>query len=374
MQVKLAGSIPGAVALAGVVLCALAVGPAAGVVLHPPSGGGQEQVPPGQRPSDAVVGRWDGTGSCVAIGPSRVLTTRHQHGEVGLTVEIDGVAYVVSRYFSHPRADLRLAELTLGGAPANLSEYVEPYRQSDEVSQVLVIGGYGLGRGQELQTDGMTYAYQWAPGPNDTLRWGRNRVDGTSTAYGGYTTKVLVADFDDVGGGGHVTYEAALGDHDSGGGWFVNDGGQWKLAGLSRGVEHFGYSQFRDEDDPTIRDPDTIDAVRVSTYTDWLDYVLAGPLIGDADTDGKVSLADLNALADNYGRDHAANWTHGDFNGDGLVGVADLGALADNYGASADGFDLADGYGAGLTVPEPALMSVLLVGATSLLPRRRRRR
>ena len=369
---RFAGSIPVKAVLSALVLCAWAVGPAAGLVLHPATGGGQEQVPPDQRPSDAVVGRWGGTASCVAIGPSRVLTTRHQHGGVGLTVEIGGTSYVVSRYFSHPQADLRLAELTLGGAPANLAEYVEPYRRTDEVARTVVIGGYGLGRGTELQTDGLTYAYQWAPGTNDTLRWGRNRIDRTATAFGGYVTKILVADFDDVGGGGHVTYEAALGDHDSGGGWFVNDAGQWKLAGLGRGVEHFGHSQFRDELDPTVRDPDTIDAVRVSIYGDWLDYVQAGPLNGDANTDGKVSIADLGAVADNYGRSGDANWTHGDFNGDGLVGIADLGALADGYGSSAEGFDLADGYGQGLTVPEPALMTVLLVGASALLPHRRR--
>ncbi len=67
--------------------------------------------------------------------------------------------------------------------------------------------------------------------------------------------------------------------------------------------------------------------------------------MGDANCDGKVGIADLSALADNYGRTDA-QWRHGDFTGDGRVGVADLSALADNYGLGRLG-------GAGLEVAGP---------------------
>jgi len=54
-------------------------------------------------------------------------------------------------------------------------------------------------------------------------------------------------------------------------------------------------------------------------------------LAGDANLDGIVGIADLSALADNYGRTDVT-WCQADFNGDGQVGIADLSALADNYG------------------------------------------
>jgi len=79
--------------------------------------------------------------------------------------------------------------------------------------------------------------------------------------------------------------------------------------------------------------------------------------VGDANLDGKVGIADLGALADNYGATQAATWARGDFNGDGRVGVADLGALADNYGAGR----------ASATVPEPTALSLLLAAVTCLL-------
>jgi hypothetical protein len=60
------------------------------------------------------------------------------------------------------------------------------------------------------------------------------------------------------------------------------------------------------------------------------------PFPGDANLDGQVGIADLGALADNYGRIDAL-WRHGDFNGDRIVGIADLGALADHYGRTVGG-------------------------------------
>ena len=62
---------------------------------------------------------------------------------------------------------------------------------------------------------------------------------------------------------------------------------------------------------------------------------LGNVIVGDANGDCKVGIADLGALADNYGG--PGNWQQGDFNWDGFVGIADLGALADNYGYSYPG-------------------------------------
>ncbi|MHC4715484.1 MAG: hypothetical protein ACYS5V_00800 [Planctomycetota bacterium] len=87
------------------------------------------------------------------------------------------------------------------------------------------------------------------------------------------------------------------------------------------------------------------------------------PLVGDANRDGQVGVADLSALADHYGVLSGATWEMGDFNRDGQVGVADLSALADNYGKTKQA-----------PLPAPASGAILAAGAAVLLRRRRRDR
>jgi len=87
--------------------------------------------------------------------------------------------------------------------------------------------------------------------------------------------------------------------------------------------------------------------------------VLAELLQGDANVDGVVGIADLSAVADNYGK--PGGWKQGDFNGDDVVGIADLSALADHYGESVGG-----------TVPEPTCLALALPAAVAVLRRRRR--
>ena len=61
----------------------------------------------------------------------------------------------------------------------------------------------------------------------------------------------------------------------------------------------------------------------------WVE--LRGTFVGDADLDGQVNAADLNALALNWRADDAISWAQGDFNGDGLVNASDLNDLALNW-------------------------------------------
>jgi len=92
------------------------------------------------------------------------------------------------------------------------------------------------------------------------------------------------------------------------------------------------------------------------------DYI--GPIVpvGDANLDGAVGIADLSAVADNYGLEEGATWERGDFNDDGVVGIADLSAVADHYG---------EGEGeSAASVPEPATVLLLAAGVAALLRRR----
>jgi hypothetical protein len=90
------------------------------------------------------------------------------------------------------------------------------------------------------------------------------------------------------------------------------------------------------------------------------ELMLHATYVGDANLDHQVGIADLSALADNYGS-APAHWRDGDFNDDGIVGIADLSALADHYGA-----------GSGAAVPEPMTLALLAAGALIGLRRRRR--
>jgi hypothetical protein len=71
-----------------------------------------------------------------------------------------------------------------------------------------------------------TSGYQWASGA--TKRWGNNtKEDDAGLINDGYgTTDMYYTDFDDVAG------EAQGATYDSGGGVFVDNGGDWELSGL----------------------------------------------------------------------------------------------------------------------------------------------
>jgi hypothetical protein len=104
-------------------------------------------------------------------------------------------------------------------------------------------------------------------------------------------------------------------------------------------------------------------------------------LAGDANKDGKVSFADLVAVAQNYGTagnpdDYIAG---GDFNGDGTVDFADLVAVAQHYGLSdlldSDEIDLPyTPFDLGFAqAPEPSAILLLSAAVMPALLLRRRR-
>jgi seryl-tRNA(Sec) selenium transferase len=101
--------------------------------------------------------------------------------------------------------------------------------------------------------------------------------------------------------------------------------------------------------------------------------------------DGTVDFNDLVKLAQNYNaavkNTTDSWWTHGDFTYDGTVDFNDLVKLAQNYNtalptdpiAGAPVSFEADLARAFASVPEPATLSVLGLGAVALLGRRKRR-
>jgi len=106
---------------------------------------------------------------------------------------------------------------------------------------------------------------------------------------------------------------------------------------------------------------------QVIHITTLLDYDLdgddvvdgQGTFVADFNTDGAVDLADLTILRTNSGLT-GQGFADGDTNCDGAVDLADLTTLRGLSGSSVAG------------VPEPALVSLLLVGGGALLAKRRR--
>jgi len=357
-------------------LCVLLVGVSTvhAVVLHPD--GEPNLLVWTDRPEANVVGRWGDNASCVVIAPNYIITTRHQSGGTDTAVVIGGVTYTIDDMWYHPDnpyphplysdykvVDLRIVKLH----SANLESYVDLYTQRNEISEPddTVLAGYGLGRKPDglLQTGGVTYGYQWQDRliydeqtqqwvkNNFTQRWGTNRISGTednflAANYNGtikYNLDLVVAEFNDPN---TTLYESSVAEFDSGGGWFINSGGGWKVAGINWGVEHAPDKEawFRNNIDPNAPDPDKLYSMRISSYADWLiskiDPVCTGPVAGDFNGDCVVDELDLMEFGENWLRNDCGcdnNFCQGsDVKPvDGWVDLVDFSKLAiiwqDNY-------------------------------------------
>ena len=280
------------------------------------------------RPDPNTLGRWSGNASCVAIAPNYIITTRHQGGGLNSIVEISGVSYSIDSIVNHPSADLRVVKLR----NARLGAYVELFDDTGEDGSEVVIGGFGDGRDSLLETDGVTYGYMWDDSSNTTMRWGTNIVDGDmeNAPAGPYESDLIFAHFNDPGA---TAYECATADHDSGGGWFIRTGNEWKLAGLNRAVEHLDQSWFRDPADP-LEDahPDYIDAVRISSYAPWIQQQIISDCqefaAGDINNDCAVDINDIIELAQQWLSDNCApannHCQQADTNHNGNVDLSDF--------------------------------------------------
>jgi hypothetical protein len=95
-----------------------------------------------------------------------------------------------------------------------------------------------------------------------------------------------------------------------------------------------------------------------SETNNWADCyeVLTVALPGDADLNGTINGADLNAVLSNCNLS-GMTWAQGDFNGDGTVNGTDLNTVLSNYNQR---------IGVGAAVPEPSTVVLLGMGAVAL--------
>ena len=171
------------------------------------------------------------------IAPRYFITARHtglQGGGILSSAELNGVSdvtYTIDTaanggvgYWDIAGTDLRILKINEA-----FPGYVSLYTGVTPVGAPAIVFGRGGQRGAEVELSGT--AKGWLHTAADgVVRWGTNTVAGAvSTASG----QMLSLAFDAAGGAN----EATLSSGDSGGGLFVLDDGQWKLAGINFGVD-----------------------------------------------------------------------------------------------------------------------------------------
>ncbi|MEL6329068.1 MAG: hypothetical protein AAFR38_05365 [Planctomycetota bacterium] len=244
-----------------------------------------------ETPHPDVIVRWAANATAVAIGPNHIVTTRHQGGGPGSPILLGDDIYRVAEDFQHPTADLRVCRIeTYGSTPADLEHWVDIWEGGGEAGREFVIGGWGLERGGEQRNGlGELIGYGWGDG-NKQLRWGTNVVEGFSLPEPGSPSdaRIIQADFDRPGQG--TVKEATVADGDSGGGWFINDNGVWKLAGLTSSVQYGQRSVFGE----------FMNGVRIASFADFIAPFLTAPPCSAADVAepfGVLSRTDIETFA-----------------------------------------------------------------------------
>jgi hypothetical protein len=112
-------------------------------------------------------------------------------------------------------------------------------------------------------TTSSTYPYPWTnPGTDDLngMRWGTNKVEFNATIGNNY----IITDFDAPASPQTTAFEGQASVGDSGGGLFINRGGQWVLSGIAHFVD--AGPVF----DPTVPGQ-TVDPAEYGDYTGYTD-------------------------------------------------------------------------------------------------------
>ena len=339
------------------------------------------------------------SGSAVAIGNRWFLTAGHFALVPGNTMTMqDGTRVTITNTYT-PLTPGSYVDLKLVRVAEEVDFWYDLYDSPAPIGESVIMAGTGY-----TGTISTRNQFMWSDSTTRDWRWGTNEV----TAYkpfasGAYTSDTVQMNFNYNA----TEYESGLGMSDSGSGSFARDPetGEWALLGInayasrrlytydtSYAISMPSYADWIESIVPTgdLDDDDDLDADDIALLfsttdalgggatpegyelfdlnsdllldgadMDFLIHELLNTEYGDANLDGKVSLLDIWSLSENYGVTNA-NWSLGDFDGNGSIDLKDFAMLAENYG-----FDRSE-------VPEPATMSLLALGAMTVLRRRRR--
>lgn len=219
----------------------------------------------------ASIGRIAGTsaGSVVHIRGKYLLTANHVNTSSNL-VTFDGItSWPIDTEFAPVQigpADMKLIKLQ---DDPGLPETLLFTDATGDTAVDATIIGWGVGRDPDVDDSSFGPANTWSWGDAATMhkRWGTNRAEFSATAdLGDYTYTFLTTSLNANAGDN----EAALTIFDSGSGFFINDSGTWKLAGIATAVSTSNSSTFSFSGDTNF-------IARVTTYASIIEDAIPDP-------------------------------------------------------------------------------------------------
>lgn len=203
-----------------------------------------------------AIGKFTTGGSGTLIAPNWVLAAGHLGNVAGFQIRGTGTVYGVSQIirnptflangsdlnYGHDIALMKLSTSVVGVTPASI------YRGSNEIGQLAAITGFGVGGFGNAGTESLAEAQRAGTNVIDTAF---NFANGSGGQLGSQDAAFLV-DFDAPNGIGSpgqfntllgsgsnaapTSLEYQLARLDSGGGMFIQENGEWKLAGVNSGI------------------------------------------------------------------------------------------------------------------------------------------
>ncbi|MBC8136484.1 MAG: hypothetical protein H8F28_11405 [Fibrella sp.] len=185
-------------------------------------GDGRLLTPPTGSYRDSGVqftGNW-GSFVGTAVGPHHFITAGHVGGGIGDVFTLNDKEYTAEGLTAVEGTDLAIWRVR-----ERFPVWAQLYDKKDETGKEIILYGRGCRRGHPFIFDGVMHGWLWGKS-DDSLSWGRNRVEGRKALPGG--AEMLIFGFDRSSG----DEEGTVGRGDSGGGVFTQDGTTWKLAGV----------------------------------------------------------------------------------------------------------------------------------------------